>query len=76
MTAFRDHIIRAVKESGSQAKLATAMGCSQQQISYLLHEANSISLEMAVAIDKATDGVVSRQDLRPDVFGKRRESAA
>jgi DNA-binding transcriptional regulator YdaS (Cro superfamily) len=50
------------------------MGCSQQQISYLL-KAKSISAEMAIKIDEATHGEVSRHDLRPDLFGAR-ESAA
>jgi len=58
----------AVDKHGSQAKLATAMGCSQQQIAYLL-KASSITAEMAMKVDEATDGTVSRHDLRPDIFG-------
>jgi DNA-binding transcriptional regulator YdaS (Cro superfamily) len=69
MFAFRAHIERAVQIHGSQAKLAEAAGCSQQQISYLLHEADRISAEMAAAIDRATEGKVARQVLRPDIFG-------
>lgn len=68
MTAFRADIERAVELKGSQAKLAEAMGCSQQQISYLLNEAKSITAEMAIAIDTATNGAVSKASLRPDVF--------
>lgn len=55
---------------GSQAKLAEVIGCSQQQISYLL-KAKSISAEMAMKIDTATNGAVSKNDLRPDIFGTR-----
>ncbi|MGQ3674276.1 transcriptional regulator [Xanthobacter sp. TB0139] len=69
MTGFRDHISRAVQIRGSQLKLAQAAGCSQQQISFLLSRARRISAEMALRIEAATDGAVSRHDLRPDVFG-------
>lgn len=70
MSKFRKHIIRAIKLcGGSQVKLAKQAGCSQQYISWLLKDAEKISVEMALSIEKATDGEVSRQDLRPDVFG-------
>jgi DNA-binding transcriptional regulator YdaS (Cro superfamily) len=74
MSDFRTHIEQAVQLKGSQLKgsqlkLAKAAGCSQQHISYLLHEAASISAEMAAAIDRATGGQVPRAKLRPDLFG-------
>lgn len=68
-------IEQAVKLHGSQKKLAVEAGCSQQQIAYLL-KAPSISVEMALRIDKATDGKVSKHDLRPDFYGERRGRAA
>lgn len=67
MQAFREHIKRAVELKGSQEKLAEAAGCSQQAISFLLKDAKSITPEMALAIDKATDGKVSKFSLRPDL---------
>lgn len=73
MTTFRDDINRAIEITGSQEKLAKAAGCSQQQISYLLNEAKSITAEMAIAIDEATGGAVSRATLRPDIFGNVRK---
>lgn len=60
-------IREAVAQFGSQQKLAEAIGCCQQQISYLLR-AKRVSAEMAIAIDQATNGKVSRHDLRPDIF--------
>lgn len=54
---------------GSQSKLAREVGCSQQYISWLLKDADQISAEMSVAFEKATNGDVSRQHLRPDLFG-------
>jgi DNA-binding transcriptional regulator YdaS (Cro superfamily) len=69
MTATKLHslIAKAIKAKGSQGKLAKAIGCSQQQIAYLL-KASSISVEMAHRIDVATDGAVARNELRPDFF--------
>ena len=68
-------IERAIEIRGSQVKLAEAIGCSQQQISYLLG-AKRVSAEMAVAIDRATNGQVSRHDLRPDIFAAPASDAA
>jgi len=78
MSTFRHHVERAVGIKGSQQKLADALGCSQQQISYLLNEASRISGEMALKIEIATQGAVSVRDLRPDLFqgGKRSQEAA
>ncbi|AXC50038.1 Cro/Cl family transcriptional regulator [Paracoccus suum] len=70
MTHFRPHIERAIDLLGSQAKLAEAAKCSQQQISYLLR-APSITAEMALAIEAATGGQVSKSVLRPDIFQER-----
>lgn len=70
MSKFRKHITRAIKLcGGSQVKLAKKAGFSQQYISWLLKDAERISVEAALSIEKATDGLVSRHDLRPDVFG-------
>lgn len=68
MPNLNSHIRTAIDQLGSQAKLAQAMGCSQQQIAYLL-KAHSISAEMALKIDAATNGAVSKHELRPDIFG-------
>lgn len=68
MKTFAVHIERAVGLKGSQAKLAKDMGCSQQYISWLLKDADQISGDMAVAVERATDGQISRSDLRPDLF--------
>ncbi len=69
MTTFRPHIENAINIIGSQVKLAEAMGCSQQYISWLIKDAKQISVEMALKVEGATDRKVSRHDLRPDIFG-------
>jgi DNA-binding transcriptional regulator YdaS (Cro superfamily) len=66
--SIADHINHAVRIHGSQARLADAVGCSQQQISYLL-TAKKITAEMALKLDAATGGEVSKHVLRPDIFG-------
>ena len=69
MPTLNSYIKTAIDQFGSQAKLAEEVGCTQQQIAYLL-KATSISVEMAAKIDKATGGAVSKHDLRPDFFGE------
>jgi DNA-binding transcriptional regulator YdaS (Cro superfamily) len=70
MSDLRTHIEAAIQlAGGSQQKLAQACRVSQQQISYLL-KSNTISAEMALKIDSATEGQVSRHVLRPDIFGE------
>ncbi len=68
---LREQIQIAVDHFGSQAALAEEMGCSQQQISYLM-KAKSISAEMALKLHEATDGKVSKYQLRPDIFDANR----
>jgi DNA-binding transcriptional regulator YdaS (Cro superfamily) len=70
MPDFRRHVERAIQLVGSQAKLAEKAGCSQQQISYLMNEAGTITAEMALAIERATEGKVTRNQTRPDIFGQ------
>lgn len=59
----------AIKEAGGQTKFAEALGISQQGVSYLVTKAKNVSAEIAVAIDKATNGKIKKSDLRPDIFG-------
>jgi DNA-binding transcriptional regulator YdaS (Cro superfamily) len=68
MAKLKSLIERAVRDAGSQAKLAAKMACSQQQIAYLL-KARTITAEMALKVHAATDGKVSKHQLRPDIFG-------
>jgi DNA-binding transcriptional regulator YdaS (Cro superfamily) len=53
---------------GKQATLAAAIGCAQQTISKLLLNEIRVSAEQAVAIHKVTQGQVSKERLRPDLF--------
>lgn len=60
----------AISIVGTQQKLAELIGLSQQGVSYLLNEADVVSAEVAIKIDRATGGKVSKEKLRPDLFGK------
>lgn len=70
MNTFRPHLERAIKLAGSQRALADKAGLSQQGISWLLNDAEQMSAEVALKIEKATAGQVTRQMLRPDMFGE------
>jgi len=69
MNQYQKLLKRAVEKAGSQKKLAAAIGLSQQGISYLLNSAERVSAETAVAIDRFTRGEISKEQLRPDLFG-------
>ena len=61
-------IEKVIKLFGSQPATADAIGCSQQQVSYMLF-APKVTAEMALKIDAATSGAISKHTLRPDIFG-------
>ncbi len=67
MSQQNPHILRAIGLLGSQAALAERIDRSQQAVSNML-DGQPVSGEVAVAIDQATLGQVSRHDLRPDLF--------
>ena len=60
-------ISKAIAVAGSQKKLAEACGVSQAAVSKWLM-GGGVSAESALAIERATDGSVRAEDLRPDVF--------
>lgn len=68
MEDVRTYIQKAIDKAGSQRALADAIGISQQSISYLVTDAKKVPAEVAVAIDKYTEGEVSKSDLRPDLW--------
>lgn len=68
MAEWKVHLQRAIDQMGSQPKLANAMGCSQSKISWLITTAKEISAEDALAIHRATGGIVTASELRPDLW--------
>lgn len=69
MDRVKELLKDAVKAAGSQSKLAEVLGISQQGVSYIINHADSVPAEVAVAIDRFTNGKISKSALRPDIFG-------
>jgi DNA-binding transcriptional regulator YdaS (Cro superfamily) len=59
---------RAITILGSQAKAAEAIGTTQQEISYRLRHGGKVKPEWCLPIETATDGKVTRHQLRPDLY--------
>lgn len=70
-------IQRAIESVGSQADLARLLEVLPQHITNW--KKRGVPAERCIAIETATDGAVTRHDLRPDVFGpppSKRKAAA
>lgn len=66
------HIKKAVDILGSQTKLANACGVKQAHIWNWLNRNKLITLENALMIERATEGKVSKEDIRPDLYPPKR----
>lgn len=55
---------------GTAASLAKAIGVSPSYLSQMASGQSPISPERCVAIERWTEGVVSRRDLRPDDWAR------
>lgn len=60
---------KAIETAGSQAELARRIGKKQAHVWNWLNRDKIVPAEAVLAIEHATDGVVTRHDLRPDIFG-------
>lgn len=67
MRSITTLIEAAIEEFGSETKLANAAGVAQASINESKKK-NRIGHKLALAIDAATDGKVSKHDLRPDIW--------
>ncbi|ADE14123.1 hypothetical protein Nhal_0950 [Nitrosococcus halophilus Nc 4] len=69
---------RAVEIVGGQVELAKRLGVTQQRIWNWLYrdKCQRIPAEYVLPIECATNGRVTRYELRPDIFGEREEAAA
>jgi len=61
-----DHLIQAYAAVGSQSKLARAIGVVPQVV-HNWQRRGKVPAEYCPAIEKATDGAIRCEDLRPDV---------
>lgn len=69
MSDAKELFQKAINHAGGQGKLASAIGISQQHVSYILTRAKRIPPEVAIAVDRYTDGQITKSELRPDLFG-------
>jgi DNA-binding transcriptional regulator YdaS (Cro superfamily) len=67
---------RAVKVVGSQAALAKALGVKPQHVWNWLNRDQRVPAEQVLPIEAATEGKVTRHELRPDLYPPERAIAA
>lgn len=60
-------LIDYVRERGSQTALAQLIGVAPELINQWAHGVRRVPLERCVAIERATDGAVTCEELRPDM---------
>lgn len=63
-------LLKIVKEVGSVSKLAKLIGSSQPTVSNWLSKRQSIPATKVKLLVKLSNGKVTEEELRPDVFGK------
>ncbi|WP_434776835.1 transcriptional regulator [Neisseria sp. Ec49-e6-T10] len=61
---------KAISYFGSQAALGRKLGVERATVNSWYKERNKIPAHIAVSIEKITNGTVSREDVRPDLFIK------
>lgn len=59
---------RAIAEAGGQSALARKVGRKQGHVWHWLHKSKQVPAELVIPIERATDGKVTRHELRPDLY--------
>ena len=67
LNGARAAIDRAIELFGSETKLARATGIAQQVFNRAVKRGR-VSAELAISIQKATGGIVTANELRPDLW--------
>lgn len=68
MSKAKEAFRRAIEKAGSQTELARVLATNQSRISYVLTQAKRIPPDIAIAVDKFTNGEIAKHELRPDLF--------
>jgi DNA-binding transcriptional regulator YdaS (Cro superfamily) len=71
MTAINPTLKRAIEAAGGQSELARRITKTQSVISFWLRSGTPVPAEYAIAIERAVGGVVTREELRPDIIWDR-----
>lgn len=68
---LRDHINTFPRNLRSRARrrLADAAGVSEPAVRHWANGTRKVQPSKVLVVETATDGVVTRHDLRPDIFG-------
>lgn len=59
---------RSIDIAGGQSALARALQIKQQTVWYWLNRAKRVPAEFVLPIEAATEGRVTRHELRPDLY--------
>ena len=70
MATIRQLIENAIAEFGTEAKLAKAAGVTQPAINEAKQKGR-VGHRLALGISRATEGRISKYDLRPDIWSRR-----
>jgi len=68
-------IERAAQLVGGQSALARKLGCTPQAVSKMC-STGKVPAERVLSIESATDGAVTRHELRPDLYPTEQPAAA
>lgn len=61
-------ILRAIEVVKGKAALARAIGVTPQTVQQWANQQRPVPAERVLSIESATGGVVSRHELRPDIY--------
>jgi DNA-binding transcriptional regulator YdaS (Cro superfamily) len=65
---MNEHIAKAIEILGSQTALAEACGVKQSHVWNWLNRDKVIRLENALLVERATNGKVTKEQIRPDLY--------
>jgi len=65
---YTDALIKAIEIVGTQSELARRCGIKQQNVYNWLHRNKRVSVQHVLKVEAATNGLVTRHELRPDIY--------
>lgn len=69
-------LVKAVQIVGGQSALAAAIGTKQQNVWWWLNKKRAVPAEFVLPIERATEGKVTKEELRPDLYPAEPSQAA
>jgi DNA-binding transcriptional regulator YdaS (Cro superfamily) len=63
-----DGLNKAITYFGSRKAFASAIGVTPMAVSYWVQKKRNVTPERAIEIEKATNGAITRSELRPDLW--------